>query len=468
MKVWDDNDDEDEIRPATLELTLLADEAELDPTMTVTLTEADDWAEKKIENLPKYKFTVNEDGSVTKTEIEYTWEEKNVPDEYELTSNTTEGTLTTIKNTHTPEKVEASVKKVWEDNDDEDEIRPATLVLTLLADGQELDPTETVTLTEADDWAEKKIENLPKYKFTVNEDGSVTKTEIEYTWEEKNVPDEYELTSNTTEGTLTTITNTHTPEKVEATVKKVWDDANNQDGKRPETLTVELKADGESLDPVQTVTLTKADDWAEKKIENLPKYKFTVGEDGSVTKTEIEYTWTEKDLPEGYSLTKTEQNGTVTTLTNSYTPETTTITVIKYWNDDSDAEGERRYVKAKVLLMKTVDDVSTEIDSVNVGYQQNWTYVWTDLPVYEDGKLVTYSVKEVLSRPNGYKSNLNSWKVVEHGGSITVTNRYGDDTPGTGDNTKIKLWGSILLISAAGCAGALWVSTRKKKKENEQ
>ena len=44
-------------------------------------------------------------------------------------------------------------------------------------------------------------------------------------------------------------------------------------------------------------------------VENLPKYA-----DGE----EIEYTWTEAE-PEGYELTDTSGEGTVTTLTNSHT-----------------------------------------------------------------------------------------------------------------------------------------------------
>ena len=39
---------------------------------------------------------------------------------------------------------------------------------------------------------------------------------------------------------MTTLTNTHIPETVNATVYKVWDDNNNQDGIRPLELTVTL------------------------------------------------------------------------------------------------------------------------------------------------------------------------------------------------------------------------------------
>ena len=60
-----------------------------------------------------------------------------------------------------------------------------------------------------------------------------------YTWEEVSVPEGYTLSSSTQEST-TTLTNTHIPETVNATVYKVWDDNNNQDGIRPLELTVTL------------------------------------------------------------------------------------------------------------------------------------------------------------------------------------------------------------------------------------
>lgn len=43
----------------------------------------------------------------------------------------------------------------------------------------------------------------------------------------------------------TTITNTYTPEKIEIEGSKTWDDNNNQDGKRPESIKINLYADGE-------------------------------------------------------------------------------------------------------------------------------------------------------------------------------------------------------------------------------
>ena len=39
---------------------------------------------------------------------------------------------------------------------------------------------------------------------------------------------------------ITTLTNTHTPAVIEASVEKTWDDNEDQDGKRPEKLLVTL------------------------------------------------------------------------------------------------------------------------------------------------------------------------------------------------------------------------------------
>ena len=100
-----------------------------------------------------------------------------------------------------------------------------------------------------------------------------------------NEKDSKQKTCTCVEGTVTTLTNSYTPEKVSATIKKVWDDAENQDGKRPESLNVTLSNGTE-------VTLNESNNWT-AMVEDLPKY-----DDGQV----IEYTWTEGTLPEGYVL----------------------------------------------------------------------------------------------------------------------------------------------------------------------
>ena len=89
----------------------------------------------------------------------------------------------------------------------------------------------------------------------------------------------------------------------EATVKKVWNDGNNIDRLRPGNLTVSL-SNGEQ------VTLSDSNRW-EATISNLPMFS-----NGEL----VTYTWSESVLPEGYTLTDTSVNGTITTLTNTHVP----------------------------------------------------------------------------------------------------------------------------------------------------
>ncbi|MBQ6344342.1 MAG: Cna B-type domain-containing protein, partial [Anaerolineaceae bacterium] len=282
-KVWNDENDQDGKRPESLTVSL-------SDGQTVTLNDQNGWT-ATISGLPKY---------ANGQEINYTWTEntESLPEGYTMSGYVKEGTATTITNSYKPGETSATVMKVWDDADDQDGIRPERLIVTL-SNGR------TVTLSEANGWTET-ITGLPKY---------ASGNEISYTWRET-VPEGYQLTGNSTEGTITTLTNTHKPAEVEATVTKVWDDAENREGKRPAELEVTLTNGA-------VVTLNEGNNWT-ATVTNLPKYK-----DG----VEISYTWTEGTVPNGYSLSNTSVNGTVTTLTNKYVSYSVT-----YQYDDSTPE----------------------------------------------------------------------------------------------------------------------------------
>ena len=84
-----------------------------------------------------------------------------------------------------------------------------------------------VILNEENGWT-ATITNLPK-------NTAVAEPNV-YTWSEE-LPDGYTVTvSDPDEMGITTLTNTHTPATIEASVEKTWDDNEDQDGKRPEKL----------------------------------------------------------------------------------------------------------------------------------------------------------------------------------------------------------------------------------------
>ncbi|MBR6950390.1 MAG: Cna B-type domain-containing protein [Oscillospiraceae bacterium] len=276
-KTWNDADDQDGKRPESITINLLADGEKVD---SVTVTEADGW-KFEFKGVPKY----NEDFE----EIVYTITEETV-DGYE-----TEITDFDVTNTHDPEKVDVSIAKVWDDNDDQDGKRPESLTVTL-SNG------DKVTLNEENEW-KATIEGLPRF-----EKGE----EIKYTWTEASV-DGYELTDTTVEEYLTTLTNTHTPEVTKVEVTKVWTDADDKDGIRPDSVTINLLADGKETGA--SVTLNKDNSWKGTFI-NLPKYA-----DGK----EIEYTISEVAV-EGYTTTISGSAASGFTVTNVHVPDDTPST----------------------------------------------------------------------------------------------------------------------------------------------
>ncbi|WP_419579776.1 Cna B-type domain-containing protein, partial [Streptococcus oralis] len=137
-----------------------------------------------------------------------------------------------FENTYTPAKTEVSVKKVWDDKNNQDGKRPTSITVKLLADGQ--DTGKTLELNAANNWAGS---------FT-NLDADKGGTPIKYTVVEVTVTG---YTSDVTGDAASgfTITNSYSPETVDVKATKNWDDENNQDGKRPTKITINLLADGQ-------------------------------------------------------------------------------------------------------------------------------------------------------------------------------------------------------------------------------
>ena len=350
-KIWDDAGNQDGIRPEKITVNLLADGQ--DTGKTATLSADNNWTQS-ITGLDEKK-----DGKA----IEYTWAEENVPKGYELTGNTTSGTVTTLTNKHVPEVTAITGTKTWNDNDDQDGKRPTSITVNLLADGN-VYATKTVTATT--NWT-YTFDNLPVYAngqkvtYTVSED---------------------EVAGYETAIDGFNITNSYTPETISVSGQKVWDDANNQDGKRPNSIKVRLLANGTE---VATKDVTAADNWA-YNFTDLPKY--ANGE-------EIVYTVTE-DTVADYT---TAINGT--TITNSYTPGKTSITVTKAWVDNDNQDG----IRPENIKVQLYAGEDAQGEEVTLGETNNWTYTWTGLDAKKDGQDIVYTVKEV-GEVTGYTSQI--------------------------------------------------------------
>ena len=223
-----------------------------------------------------------------------------------ITFSTTDASVQTFSiSNHT--SVTISGTKTWNDADNQDRKRPDHITVKLLADGIEADRT----VVEADENGEWKYSftDLPKYR-----DGH----EISYSVIEDAVPD------YSTEITGYDITNSYTPGKTSVTVTKVWDDGNNQDGIRPESVQVQLYADGkESGDPV---TLTSQMNWT---------YTWT-DLDQMKSGTEIVYTAEEVTSIDGYTSSVSGNASEGFTITNHHTPAEKTVTTADHSNSGGD------------------------------------------------------------------------------------------------------------------------------------
>ena len=181
---------------------------------------------------------------------------------------------------------QVTVYKTWNDENDQDGIRPSTITINLIKDGSVIDHKE---MTADSGWTSVTFDNLPKY-----ENGE----EITYTvQEEENTGYAIGYSDATynqeTNGYEITITNTHTPGTTSVTVNKVWDDEDNRDGIRPDSVVIELLKNGNSLNPQQTVTLSEENGWSDGF------YDLPINENGE----EIVYTVRELTQIEGYDTT---------------------------------------------------------------------------------------------------------------------------------------------------------------------
>ena len=364
-KAWDDKDNQDGKRPTSITVKLLADGQ--DTGKTLELNAANGWAGS---------FT-DLDTDKGGASIKYTVVEEPVTGyTSEVTGDATSGFI--ITNTYTPETVDVTVTKNWNDNNDQDGKRPSSITVNLLADGTKVDSREIQAAADGT-WT-AKFEKLAKYK-----DGK----EIKYAVTEESVVGYKSSIDNFT------ITNSHDPEKINISGTKVWNDNNDQDGKRPTKITVQVLK-GEQV--VAEVEVSAETDW-KFEFKDLPKY-----EKGK----EITYELKEVSV-EHYTTEVTGKDGKYT-ITNTHTPAKINVKGQKIWDDANNKDGIRPDSIVVKLLANGVETGKTATVSAASG----WTYEFTDLDRYQDGgKEIVYTVKEAYV-PKGYTSEVNGTNIVNH------------------------------------------------------
>ena len=169
-----------------------------------------------------------------------------------------------------------AVEKKWEDEDNKYSIRPDSITVSLKANDE---VKKTVNLNSVNNW-KTVFECLP----IVDSSGD----EITYTVEEtKNAFYKSNITSEENANKTTfVITNSVTvpDDEIEVIGQKVWEDENNKFGKRPESITLELK--NKNGEVIETGVANAENNWsykfsAPKYNEDLTEAEYTIDEEST-------------------------------------------------------------------------------------------------------------------------------------------------------------------------------------------
>jgi len=409
--VWEDAEDQDGVRPDSIKVQLQANGKDFGEPVDVT---ADDKWAYEWQDLDKY-----DDGK----EIIYTVIEPESTSEYKYAVTGDGESGYTITGTHEPEVIDIEVKKLWEDLNDVEGLRAENVTITLKANGKTVGSIPVSKLTDWNDaW-----EDLPKY-----EKGK----EIDYSITVDGVPEGYETEGidieKTKDGKIKfTVKSKYVP-KTSVAVTNVWEDANDQDGLRPESVQIQLLADGEDLG--EPIVLNEKTGWT-YKWEDLIKY----GEGNA----QIEYTVKELNIPAGYTAEITGSVAEGYTITNTHIPEEIDITVLKKWNDNNDQDG-LRPDKVEIQLYGDNKKVGEPLQLTKTN---EWNDEMSDLPKNEDGKEIDYTI-DVKGVPEEYSTEITEIS-DENKTDLVVTSTYVSDVSETktDDDSNMILWAMMLLTS---------------------
>ena len=329
------------------------------PVDSKKVTAADDWS---------YEFTelqaYSEDGLTAYT---YTVDEEPV-----------EGYITTVSGTNLINTITGTTSvsgtKTWRAPEGTE--LPESITVILNRNGS---PVDTKKVTAADDWSYEFTE-LPAY----SEDGSTAYT---YTVEEKPV-----------EGYITTVSGTNLINTITGTTSvsgtKTWRVPEGTE--LPESITVILNRNDE---PVARKKVTAADDWSYEFTE-LPAYS----EDGRTA-----YTYTVEEKPvEGYITTVSGTN-----LINTITG-TTSVSGTKTWRVP---EGTELPESITVILNRN----GSPVDSKKVTATDDWSYEFTNLPVYSDDGLTAYTYTVDEESVEGYITTVSETNLINTITSVKIS-----------------------------------------------
>ena len=427
-KHWADNSNQAKKRPTSIILRL-KNGAEIIEDKTLTGT-GDDWT-YTFENVPKYNQFGNE--------VNYSLEELETnTGDLKFYNKDVAGTYKsgfTVTNTfNVPnEKVNVTVTKNWDDNSNVNGKRPTSIKYVLNGGVTPVEQVVTGNRTTDENWS-YTFANLSKY----NELGNI----INYSVEEQEVnANDFKFYTNKIIGDKDSgfrITNKFVvPEdKIQIQVTKHWEDNNNVNNRRPESIKFVIKQNNSEIkSKVVTGSRTTDENWS-YTFDNLAKFD----ENGQ----EIDYVLEEQEVNADdmkfYTGTTSGNRKSGFVVTNKFTVPNETIKprVTIEWDDNSNNKNKRPN-DVKVVVKDNNGKIVKEGNVTGNPTDNSWTKEFEDVPKYDgNGKEIPYTVEVIPNNPNDLEFYVPSIKGDKDKGFV-VTERF--TVPGqTIDLNVVKKW----------------------------
>ena len=291
-KQWDDESDKQGIRPKSITVQLIRDGVVF---RTAQLDASNGWY-FRFDKLPDAKYTVKEIS----------------PEGYSASYQRANGSLYTIINTigsgadeppptpvH-PSYTDISVKKVWDDKENADGSRPSSVTVDLIKDGEKY---ASAQLSEENGW-QHRFSDLPKSSVYSVYEQTAGKYGVAYSG---SAAEGYVITNTyPAENPVNEPPEPTSPTAVDIPVEKLWNDGDNEEGIRPQSVTVKLIRDGSVY---RELELSEDGGWS-GVFAGVPS-------DGSYTILE--------DAVSGYSVVYAQSGNSGFTITNTASIGTTDI-----------------------------------------------------------------------------------------------------------------------------------------------
>lgn len=183
---------------------------------------------------------------------------------------------------------------------------------------------------------------------------------------------------------------------IDVNVTKQWRDGDDQDGLRPESITVKLLCGGQETG--STLTLSAENSWS-GIFRELRAY-----EHGK----RLVYTVAEVEVP-GYTSRLTGDAATGFNIMNTHSPERLTVAGAKIWDGDAGHETAR---PESITVMLYADGEKADEKTVSPDADGSWSWSFTNLPKCSAGKEIVYTVSE--AEVKDYTAEVKGYDIINH------------------------------------------------------